>query len=383
MNQQKIIIIGTAYPYRGGIAAFNERLAQQLITEGHEVEIYTFTLQYPHFLFPGKTQYRNEDAPKELIIHREINSINPINWFKTGKKIRKKEPDLVIVPYWMSFMAPCLGTIAKQIKKNQSILIIGLVHNMMPHEPSLLDKIFPAHYVKNVDAFVSLSKSVLTDINKFDKKKKPKAFSPHPIYDHYGALLPKNDAKKMLNLDTNVNYLLFFGFIRAYKGLDILLEAFADERIKQLPIKLIVAGEFYENEQTYLEIIKNHNLNENVLLFNNFIPDNQVNQFFSACDVVVQPYKTATQSGITQIAYHFEKPMIVTHVGGLAEIVPDGKCGYVVQPNATAIAKAIYNFYYHNNEALFVENCKSEKEKYDWKRMTETLLNLVNQININ
>ncbi|MDR2972088.1 MAG: glycosyltransferase [Bacteroidales bacterium] len=376
---KKIIILGTAYPYRGGIAAFNERMAQQFIKEGYIVEIYTFTLQYPNFLFPGKTQYSNESTPNALKIFRKINSVNPLNWLKTGKEIRKKNPDIVIIPYWMSFFAPCLGTLAKQIKKNKHTKIIGLVHNMIPHEPSLLDKLFPKYYVKNVDSFVSLSESVLTDINIFDKKNKPKTFSPHPIYDHYGKLLPKNEAKKLLNLDENTNYLLFFGFIRAYKGLDLLIEALADERIKQLPIKLLVAGEFYEDAQTYLEIIKRNNLDAKILLFNDFIPDSKVNLFFSACDLVAQPYKTATQSGVTQITYHFEKPMIVTNVGGLAEIVPHGKCGYVVQTNPTAIADAICDFYDNNQESSFIENCKKEKEKYDWKKMTETLLKIANQ----
>jgi len=379
MNRLNIIIIGTAHPYRGGIAAFNERLAQQLKNEGHEVEICNFTLQYPNFLFPGKTQYSNEDAPKDLKITRKINSVNPLNWLKTGKEIRKQKPDFVIIPYWMSFMAPCLGTIAAKIKKNKHTKIVGLVHNMIPHEPSLLDKIFPAHYVKNVDAFVSLSESVLTDINRFDKKNKPKTFSPHPIYDHYGTLLPKNEAKKILNLDSKTNYLLFFGFIRAYKGLDLLLVAFADERIEDLPLKLMVAGEFYEDEKTYLEIIANNHLEDRILLCNDFIPNSKVNLYFSACDLVAQPYKTATQSGVTQIAYHFEKPMIVTNVGGLAEIVPNAKCGYVVEPNATAIADAICSFYNQNNETLFIENCKKEKEKYDWGKMTETILKIVNQ----
>ena len=252
----KIIIIGTAYPYRGGIAAFNERLAQQFTKEGHDVEIYTFTLQYPNFLFPGKTQYSSEAAPENSKIIRKINSINPLNWLKAGKEMGKKMPDLVIIPYWMSFMAPCLGTLASQIKKNKHTKVLGLVHNMIPHEPSLLDNIFPAHYVKNIDAFVSLSQSVLTDINKFDQKNKPKTFSPHPLYDHYGTLLSKNEAKKILNLDEHIHYVLFFGFIRAYKGLDLLLEAFADEKIKKLPLRLMVAGEFYENEKFYLEIIK-------------------------------------------------------------------------------------------------------------------------------
>jgi len=377
MNKQKIIIIGTAYPYRGGIAAFNERLALQFLREGHEVEIYTFILQYPNFLFPGKTQYSNDPEPKELCIYRKINAVNPLNWIKVGKEIRKKQPDLIIIPYWMSFMALCLGCIASQIKKNHHTKIIGLVHNMIPHEPSLLDKFFPKYYVKNMDAFVSLSESVLTDINKFDKKNKPKTFSPHPIYDHYGMLLPKDDAKRRLNIDDQQNYVLFFGFIRAYKGLDLLLEAFEDERIKKLPLKLLIAGEFYEDEKTYLDIINKNNLKSQVLLFNDFIPNHNVNLFFSACDVVVQPYKTATQSGVTQIAYHFEKPMIVTHVGGLSEIVPHGKCGYVVEPNAKAIADAMVDFYSLNNESLFIKHCKMEKEKYNWAKMTETMLNLL------
>jgi len=379
MNKLKITIIGTAYPYRGGIAAFNERLARQFIKEGHEVELWNFILQYPNFLFPGKTQYSNEVAPKDLTILRKINSVNPFNWIKTGKEIGRKNPDIVVIPYWMPFLAPCLGTIAAQIRKNRHTKIVGLVHNMLPHEPSLLDKFFPVHYVNNTDAFVSLSQSVLTDINKFDGKKKPKTFSPHPIYDHYGELLPKNKAKKLLNLETDTSYVLFFGFIRAYKGLDLLLEAFADERIKQLPLKLIVAGEFYEDEKSYTDIINRHNLDDKILIYNKFIPDSSVNLFFSACDLVVQPYKAATQSGVTQIAYHFEKPMIVTQVGGLAEIVPDGICGYVVQPESTAIADAISNFYNLNNEAVFIENCKIEKNKYDWKIMTEAILKIVNK----
>ena len=374
----KIVIIGTAHPYRGGIAAFNERLVQQFLKENHEAEIYTFTLQYPNFLFPGKTQFSKEIVPKDLKITRKVSSINPLNWIKVGIEIRKKNPDIVIIPYWMSFFAPCLGTIAAQIKKNKHTKIVGLVHNMIPHEPSLLDKIFPPYYVKNVDFFVSLSESVLVDIKKLDKKNKPKAFSPHPIYDHYGDLLPKIEAKKALNLDNGINYVLFFGFIRAYKGLDLLLEAFADERLKQRPIKLLVAGEFYEDETTYLEIIKKNHLEDKILLFNEFIPDNRVNIFFSACDLVVQPYKAATQSGVTQIAYYFEKPMIVTNVGGLAEIVPNGKCGFVVKPDAKEIANAITHYYNNGYESEFVENCKTEKKKYDWKNMTESILKIGN-----
>ncbi|MDR0206248.1 MAG: glycosyltransferase [Bacteroidales bacterium] len=378
MNKLKILILGTANPYRGGIAAFNERLAHQFLKEGHAVDIYTFTLQYPNFLFPGKTQLSSDLPPKNLNIIRKVNAINLLNWIKVGKEIRNKKPDLVIIPYWMSFMAPCLGTIASQIKKNNYSKVVGLVHNMIPHEPSLLDNFFPGFYVRNVDAFVSLSESVLTDINKFDKKNKPKSFSPHPIYDHYGSLLLKNEAKKILNLDEQFNYVLFFGFIRAYKGLDLLLEAFANEQLRKFQLKLIVAGEYYEDEKSYLEIIKKNNIEDKVLLYKEFIPDNKVNLYFSACDLVAQPYKTATQSGVTQIAYHFEKPMLVTNVGGLSEIVPHGKCGYVVEPNPNEISAAIFDFYNNDKEILFVENCRKEKAKYDWHRMTETILKIVN-----
>lgn len=373
----KIIIVGTAYPYRGGLAAFNERLADQFQKEGHEVEMFTFTLQYPSFLFPGKTQFTNDPAPSNLKIKRCINSCNPFNWLSVGKKIRKKNADLVIFAYWMSFMAPCFGTIARQVKKNKKSRCIGLIHNMIPHETNILDKIFPGYFVNAMDGFTTLSQAVIADINKFDHKDKPKSWAPHPIYDHYGELIDKAEARKLLGFDTQGRYVLFFGFIRDYKGLDLLIDAFGDLRIQDMGIKLVVAGEFYGDPAPYLDRIRTLDISNEVVLCTDYIPDNEVNRYFRACDLVAQPYKSATQSGVTQIAFHFEKPMLVTNVGGLPEIVPDGKIGYVVEPNAQEIANAIVKFYKEEKEEAFTEGVRTEKQKYSWDKMTAAVLKVV------
>lgn len=369
----KIIILGTAYPYRGGLAAFNERLAHEYQNQGHEVEIYTFTRQYPDSLFPGKTQYSTDPAPKDLNIVRKVHSYNPINWFKVGREIAQKSPDVLVFAYWMSFMAPCMGTVARQVRRNRHTRILALVHNMIPHEPNFLDKILPPYFVKSMDGFMALSESVVHDIEHFDKRECPKRFSPHPIYDHYGERLPREQALSLLNLDPDSRYVLFFGFIRAYKGLDLLLDAFADEQMRELDVKLIVAGEFYGDSAPYMRQIKKNGLDNTVLLFNDYIPDGEVNRYFSAADIVAQPYKTATQSGVTQIAFHFEKPMLVTNVGGLPEIVPDGKIGYVVEPDAQQIAGALHRFFTENKQTEFERNVSEEKKKYAWSTFTKVM----------
>lgn len=371
-----ICIIGTAWPYRGGLATFNDRLAQQFVAEGHQVKTYTFTLQYPGFLFPGKTQFTDAKAPDNLEITRAINSCNPINWIKIGNKIKQQMPDLVIFAYWMSFFAPCYGTIARIIKQNRHSKCVALVHNMIPHEPNILDKIFPPYFVNAMDGFTTLSQSVINDINHFDKKGKPKSWAPHPIYDHYGPLMTKSEARERLNLDKNGEYILFFGFIRAYKGLDLLLKAMGTTMLRESNIKLLVAGEFYGDPQPYTELIKQLGIQDKVILHTDFIPDEEVGNFFCASDLVVQPYKTATQSGVTQIAFHYEKPMVVTNVGGLPEIIPNDKIGYVVEPEPDDIAKGIANYFNQECENRFVEGIKKEKQKYAWSNMTQAILKL-------
>lgn len=369
----KIIIVGTSHPYRGGIAAFTDRLATEFVKEDVDIEVVTFKLQYPSFLFPGKTQYSDSKAPEGFPISRKVNSINPLNWIKVGNEIRKKNPDIVIFTYWMSFFAPCFGTMARVIKRNHHTRCIGLIHNMIPHEKSLLDKLLPPYFVKAMDGFVALSKSVLDDIASLDRHNKPRVFAPHPLYDHFGEIMDRAEAVKHLNLDPNYRYFLFFGLVRAYKGLDLLIDAFADERLRKYPMKLLVAGEFYDDPKPYLEQIKKHDLKDFVIIENQYINDDDVKYYFNSSEMVVQPYKSATQSGVTQIAYHFEKPMLVTNVGGLGEIVPNGKVGYVVEPNPSAIADALVDFCENDRYDMFVEGVRDEKKKYQWSNMTAAI----------
>ena len=373
----KIVIVGTSHPYRGGIAAFTDRLATEFIKEGVDIEVVTFKLQYPSFLFPGKTQYSDAKAPEGFLVERKVNSINPLSWIKVGKEIRKKNPDIVIFTYWMSFFAPCFTKIAKVVKRNGNTKCIGLIHNMIPHEKSLLDKLFPPHFVKAMDGFVALSQAVLDDIASLDGQNKPKVFTPHPLYDHFGAVEDKKQAIKQLGFDENWSYLLFFGLVRAYKGLDLLIDAFADERLRKYPVKLIVAGEFYDDPKPYLKQVEKLGLQDFIIIENQYINDIDVKYYFNAVDMVVQPYKSATQSGVTQIAYHFEKPMLVTNVGGLGEIIPNGKVGYVVEPKPTAIADALVDFYENGRYDAFVEGVREEKKKYQWSNMTEAIKNLL------
>ena len=375
-----ITFLGPAYPYRGGIAAFNNRLAQELIAEGHNVKIETFTVQYPNFLFPGKSQFSDDEAPKDLDITRSVNSVNPLNWLKVGNKIKNDEPDILIVRYWMPFMAPSLGKISRIVKKNNKTKIIAIVDNFIPHEKRIGDQTLSKYFTNSVDAFITMSKAVLNDISKINSTKIIR-FTPHPIYDIYGKLFEKSTAIEKLNLSNKNKYILFFGLIRDYKGLDLLLDAMKNEEIKQLGIKLIVAGEFYSNEEKYLAQIKENNIEDNVILVSKFIPDNEVGLYFSASDLIVQPYKTATQSGVTQIAYHFNKPMLVTNVGGLPEIVPNNKCGYVVNKSANEISNSIIDFYINNKEKHFAPFIEKEKEKYEWNKLTATIFNIFNELN--
>lgn len=374
-----VIIVGPAYPYRGGIAALNERLAYEYQKQGHKVEIYTFTLQYPNFLFPGKTQYSESPAPEDLKIYRKINSCNPFNWIKIGKEIKKKNPDLVITRFWLPFMAPCLGTIERVVKRNKHTKVVSLVDNIIPHEKRIGDKIFASYFVKSTQGFVAMSRSVLEDLSLFDSKK-PRVYSPHPLYDHYGLRISNQEAQNNLGLDTSCKYVLFFGFIRGYKGLDLLLDAFGNKRLRELNVKLIVAGEFYGNEEQYMKQIKDLGIEDRVELHTYFIPDDKVNNYFCAADIVAQPYRTATQSGVTQVAFHFEKSMLVTNVGGLPEIVPHGKIGYVVEPDANEIAKALIDFYENEREKEFEQNVKEKKRKYEWVNMIEAFDKLTKSI---
>ncbi len=375
----KIIVIGTAFPFKGGLASFNERLAYVLQEQGHEVELITFTLQYPGFLFPGKTQYSEEPAPEGLKITQRINSVNPINWLRLGAQLKRKKADLVLIKFWLPFMGPAFGTILRGIRKNRHTKVISILDNVIPHEKRPGDIPFIRYFLKPVDAFLSMSHEVLKDLRRFEPHK-PALFSPHPVYDVYGTAISKMEARNLLHLPTTGKYILFFGFIRKYKGLDILLEAMADERIAAEGIQLIVAGEYYGDKEAYESQIDKLQIRDRLHLFTDFIPNSEVRSYFSAADCVVQPYRTATQSGISQIAYHFEKPMIVTNVGGLPEIVPDNKVGFITPPDAGAIADAILRFYRENKEEDFAKNLQEEKKKYSWEHFRDNIMKLFGQI---
>ena len=373
MEKRKVIIIGTAYPFRGGgISTYNERLARAYQERGDEVQIYTFSLQYPGFLFPGKTQYSTDLPPADLNIKVAINSVNPLNWIKVGQKIKKLKCDLVIIRYWMPFMAPCLGTIARIIRWNKLSKVVAITDNIIPHEKLPGGTLLSKYFVNSCDGFIAMSRAVLADLQKLDKSR-PSLFSPHPLYDNFGEAIPKNEAKKRLGLEESTRYILFFGFIREYKGLDLLIQSFADKRFRKLNVKLLVAGEFYIDEKPYIESIEKLGLTDSIVLHTNFIANDAIVNYFCASDIVAQPYKEATQSGVTQIAYHFDKPMITTNVGGLSEMVPDGKVGYVVEPDSKQIADALFKYFSEDMESQFVENVKEEKKRFSWDILLKSI----------
>lgn len=381
MAARRVVIVGPAYPLRGGgMATFNERLAFAFQEAGDEVEIVTFSLQYPSFLFPGKSQYSNEPAPQGLHIKVLINSVNPVSWWHAGRYIYKQKPDLVIFRYWLPFMGPAFGTIARLIRRNRYSRILAITDNVVPHEKRPGDVPFTKYFLSACHGFITLSRSVLQDLKQFEPLK-PSLYLPHPLYDNFGAAETKTAACAALHLDPAYNYILFFGFIRAYKGLDLLLQAMAKPVLQQRPdIKLIVAGEFYEEAAPYHQLIQDLNLRDRLVLHTDFIPNAAVRHYFSAADLVVQPYKHATQSGVTQVAYHFDKPMVVTNVGGLAELVPEGEVGYVVPPDPKAIADAIIRFYILSQGETFTRNIQTYKKKFSWEYFVKSAWDMAGKL---
>ncbi|PTX21038.1 glycosyltransferase involved in cell wall biosynthesis [Pontibacter mucosus] len=380
---KRVTIVGPAHPLRGGgMATFNERLAYAFQEAGCEVEIVTFSLQYPSFLFPGKSQYTLEPAPAGLSIKVLINSVNPLSWWRTGRYIKSQKPDLVVFRYWLPFMGPALGSIARIIRRNKYSRILAITDNVVPHEKRPGDVPFTKYFLSSCHGFVTMSRSVQQDLEHFEPAK-PSEYLPHPLYDNFGEAETKEAACSALGLDPTYNYLLFFGFIRAYKGLDLLLQAMADPQVQELQnLKLIVAGEFYEDALPYLQLIQELQLQDKLILRTEFIPNAEVRHYFCAADLVVQPYKHATQSGVTQVAYHFNKPMVVTRVGGLSELVPDREVGYVVEPQPQAIATAIQQFYTSGQAAILSENITKYKKRFSWDRFVKSIWELAEKVKV-
>ena len=373
----KIFIIGPAFPLRGGPAQFNENLCLELNKEGHDAQIISYKLQYPNFLFPGSSQFeKSGSAPQDIKIHTILNTINPFNWLMVARFIRKQKPDFILFRYWLPFFGPCLGTIGKLVKSHTKVL--ALTDNIIPHEKRIGDHIFTKYFVKNCDGFIAMSKVVLNDLSIFTQNLN-KAYSPHPMYENYGDPISIDLARKKLNLNPHDKIILFFGLIRHYKGLDILLEALAAPEIRNQGIKLLIAGEFYDDKNFYLQLIKKLNLQDHVIVHDKFIPNDEVRDYFCAANLVAQTYRNATNSGVTMVGYFYEKPMLVTNVGGLSEIVPNEFCGYVVENNCALISEKVVDFFANNRENEFVKNVKIEKKKYEWIEFINSLLTLYNR----
>lgn len=372
---KRIVILSPAHPLRGGIAASSERLAAELQEQGHEVSLLSFSLQYPEFLFPGKTQYTSDPAPPGLSIRAAVNSVNPLNWLRVGRMLARERPDILLVRYWLPFMAPCLGSIMRLASGNGHTKVVALVDNLVPHEHRPGDRVLSRWFTRAAHAFIAMSRSVEAQLHDFEPNKEV-AYVPHPLYDNYGSKADQAESIARLGLPAASGYLLFFGFIRDYKGLDLLLRVVARPEVRLLNLHLIVAGEFYGNEEKYRALIAELGLENQLTLHSEYIPADAVRYYFGAADLVVQPYRSATQSGISQLAYHFEKPMVVTDVGGLPEIVEHGVSGYVVPVREESIAEAIVDYFTQNRAAEMTERVGEAKARFSWSAMTTALLSL-------
>ncbi len=372
----RIIIIGPAYPYRGGIADTNESLCQSLNETGHQASIITFTVQYPNFLFPGKSQYNTEPNENEFGIERLIHSLNPANWLWTARHINKLKPDLVIVRYWMPYFAPSMGTIVRLLDKN--IVTIAMCDNVIPHEKRMGDRPLTSYFTSAFDGFITLSKTTLQELDEFTTK--PKTSYPHPINKNLGNKMDRKEAREYLHLKQEGNYLLFFGLIRDYKGLDLTLQAMGKSVVKDLNIQLLVVGEFYEPKEKYEKIIDELGLQDQVTIIDQFIPTSEIKYYFSAADMIIQTYKSASQSGVSQIAYNFECPILVTNTGGLSEFVQHEKTGYVSEKDPEEIAGYIADYFINNRQDSFSKNMQLEKPKFSWEAFSNQIVGLYNQL---
>lgn len=378
-DPKHIVILGSAWPLRGGgLSTFNERLAREFKRKGYSVTIYTFSLQYPSLLFPGKSQYSEERPPDDLDIRVRVNSINPFNWLRVGNELRRLRPHLLVVRFWLPFMGPSLGTICRQVRKNRHTSIICIADNIIPHEGRPGDKWLTKYFLSSPHAFITMSKQVLEDLRKF-REQGPAKLVEHPLYDNFGPLIPMAEAREHLGIPLQEHIILFFGFIRHYKGLDILLEAMSRQPLKDMTVKLLVAGEFYQDSKPYLDQIRNLGIGNSVLLHTEFIRDDEVKYYCCAADLIVQPYRSATQSGVTPLAYHFEKPMVVTNVGGLPAMVRDGVTGLIAEPNAESIAQRIAEAL-NGGTDRFLPGIREEKKKYSWSKLVKAIEEIADDI---
>ena len=371
----KIAILGPAHPYRGGLASIMETMAREYQSRGHEVRIYTFTVQYPSLLFPGKTQYVDTPAPNDLHIERVMNTVNPLNWISLGLRLKREAPDIILMKYWTPFMAPCFGTVARIARQNGKTKVLCQIDNVEPHEHHIIDRPCNKYYLGGVDGFVYMSEQVHSELKAYTTA--PAIFSPHPMFENFGMATGREEACQKIGLDPTEQYTLFFGLIRDYKGLDMLLKAWKSWNPENR--KLLIAGEFYTSREKYISLIEQLDLKDRVVLHDHFIADEDVRYYFSASDCLVLPYRSATQSGVTQIAYNFSLPMLVTNVGGLPEIVPDGRVGLVCEPTVEGIIEGLKRVYSENVLPGLIANFPEERKRFSWAAMCDKLLEVYEQ----
>jgi len=367
----KILLVGPAFPYRGGIANFVAATSRHLHHRGHEVTIVNFTRQYPNFLFPGKTQY--ETSPQTLPSRRVIDSIWPLSWVKAAQAIRHFAPDLVVYNHWMPFFAMAYGTMAWILRLQSPPRQICICHNVIPHEKHPGDRLLNQFFLRQMDGHIVLSRAVEEELRQLWPHTRIRRVL-HPIAETFAGAVPREEARRKLNIPSGKTVLLFFGYVRRYKGLDILLRAFSLVVEKNPNVFLLVVGEFYEPKPQFEAIIRQEELEDSVKILDQFVPNTEVGLYFSAADLVVMPYRSATQSGIIPIAYQFEKPILTTRVGGLVDFVEEGQTGFLVEPeNPEALAASIETFLQKKGSIPFEENIRDFRANFSWEKLVEAV----------
>jgi len=378
----RLAVVGPVHPYRGGIAHFTEMTVQGLAARGHEVRPVSFSRQYPALLFPGETQYEPDDDAPDIVrgAPRVLDSINPLSWFRTGFHLRDVAPDAVVFQYWMPFFAPAYGVVARGLRRHYGIPSVAVVHNALPHERHLGDALLSRFFLRSCAGHVVMSDAVADDTRRLAGADAHIEQIAHPVYERFGSPVPRAEARAALDLPEAAPVLLFFGFVREYKGLHVLLEAMPSVLDALPDARLVIAGEPYDDTARYREIIDRHGLHDRVRWDDTYIPSEDVPAYFGAADLVVQPYVSATQSGVAQIATHFETPMVVTDVGGLAEDVPHERAGFVVPPEEpAALADAVARFFRDDWAGRLAEGMREQKRRQQPERLFEAIETLLDR----
>lgn len=371
-----MILIGPVYPFKGGISHYTGMMYRALNKKYRTIMV-SYRMQYPKFLFKKEQKDYANDSFKIEDTNFWIHTANPFNWITSAKKIKKENPDLIIIQWWHPYFAPCYWMLNKLSGKTKKLFIC---HNVFPHERFPMDRWLTKLTLKSGDGFIVQSKLDADDL----KTILPDAVIKQTVHPTYNAFkfsnIPEETAREILKIEKTEKVLLFFGFVREYKGLKYLIQAMPKVRKVFPDIKLLIVGDFDKNKETYLKLIKECNVGNNIEIHDGYIPDKDVEKYFSACDLVVLPYESATQSGIVQIAYGFEKPVVVTKVGGLPDVVTDGETGYVAESrNPEKLAEAVIKFFREKKAEIFCTNIKREQYKFSWDRMVEIVEELYDE----